>query len=305
MKKNIFYQWISGIVTCLLLIGGISLGMTEERAYAASYVWKLVEGPVTEAGLEEYYGVSHKLSYEIDPKSRVIVHKRTTSYDTQSDGHVEGNFQTEYTLLPEVIRGGEKVYVAISASVDNNMKNFLHGNSANVCLNSESNRFYRVSDDSSSGSNLSISTGPNHVLKASETVYYEIPAGKEAGETMMIKAVTSQGQMSMGEYVGGMITHWTYRWTKVTPGRGAVAKIVNCKGAKVKVTAKKQAGLTKYQVRYKVAGAKNWTTTKTAKTPSFVIKVKKGKKVTVQVRGYNAYGAGDWSTSKSFQTDKK
>ena len=76
-----------------------------------------------------------------------------------------------------------------------------------------------------------------------------------------------------------MITHWTYRWTKVTPGRGAVAKIVNCKGAKVKVTAKKKAGLTKYQVRYKVAGAKNWTTTKTAKTPSFVIKVKKARRL--------------------------
>ncbi len=304
MKKTVLCRWVARTLSGVLLCGTIFSGVMVDKARAAVYGWKLVQGPVTSPGLEEYYGTLHKLGYELDAKARVITHNRTTSYDTQSDGHVEGSFQTSYTLLPEIIRGGEKVYVAISSSVDNNMKNFIHGNSANVWLN-DTNRFYRKSDDSSSGSNLSISTGPGHVLQASETVYYEIPAGREAGDKMTIKAITSQGQMSMGEYVGGMTTCWTYQWGNVSPGKGSITKLSNVKGAKVKVVVKKQSGFTKYQIRYKVLASKKWTTVKAAKTNTFLIKVTKGKKVTVQARGYNAYGPGDWSSAKSLKTDRK
>ena len=136
------------------------------------------------------------------------------------------------------------------------MKKSIHSNSANVFLN-DSTRFYRKSDDSNYGSDLYITTGPDSVLQASETVYYVIPEGKEAGENMTIKAETSQGQSSMGVLVGGMTTTWTYKWTNISPVKGNVAKIANVKGAKAKVKVKKVTDIQKYQIRYKAGNTKN------------------------------------------------
>ncbi len=94
--------------------------------------------------------------------------------------------------------------------------------------------------------------------------------------------------------------------TSVTKPKKATVKLSQVKGAKAKATVTKQAGATKYQIRYKVGNAKKWSTNIKASTKNtFTIKVKKGKKVYVQARAYNSAGWGAWSKTKSLKTDKK
>ena len=294
--------------------------------------WTLTSEPDTKKGIEEYNGTTHKMSYEVNKEKNTITHYRTTSYSTQADGLVEGNFVTVYSMPPANISGLATVTLTLSTSVDNNMKNFIHSNTLNVYFNND--KFYRKSDNSNEGSNLSISTGPNHVLSGSETVYYKVPNGKEAGETMEIRAETTQGQSSMGVPVGGMTTTWSYKWVvQTTPdptpaptptqdpttqeptspepviisklSKGVVAKISNVKGPKAKVTVKTVSGATKYQIRYKVGNDKKWKTAKKSSSNVFTIKVKKGKKISVQARVINDTGAGAWGKTKKFKTDRK
>ncbi|MBQ8085327.1 MAG: hypothetical protein IJ232_04400 [Lachnospiraceae bacterium] len=330
-KKNTLFVGISILFLCItLLIGNNVKAQDAETGY-----WSLTSGPVTEAGLEEYYGDSHKLSYKEDKENNTITHFRTTSFTSDAYGYVEGNFITTYSLAPSKLEAGQTVSFDISASVDNNMKNYLCGNYANVYLN-DSIRFYRKSDDSSYGTNLSITTGPNHVWSGSETVYYKIPAGKKEGDTITITAETSRGQASMGVLVGGMTTKWTYTWVAIKtttpepaandpktstdnsgqsikkteptvsiPQKGIVAKIKNVKGAKAKVTVKVIDNVSKYQIRYRVGSAKKWKSMKASAKNTFTLKVKKGKIVYVQARYSNAAGAGKWGKTKKFKTDRK
>ncbi|MCR4689946.1 MAG: hypothetical protein K5739_01185 [Lachnospiraceae bacterium] len=307
-----------------VILGALMLVCPEVKAAETTGgYWSLTSGPVITPGLQEYYGTKHALSYKIDTAAGLIYHYRTTSYDTDADGHVEGHFTTSITMAPTKINGGETVTFNLNTSVDNNMKNFIHSNSINVYCNKI--KFYRKSDDSNYGADLSISTGPNHVLQGSEIVYYKVPVGKEAGETMTILEETSQGQSSGGVMVGGISTEWTYKWvvqnqaptptptqepTQPTPqiskpGKAQVAKIANVKGAKVKVTVQAVSGATAYQIRYKVGNAKKWKTVKQSSGQLFTIKVKKGKKVSVQARACNAAGKGPWGKTKKLKTDKK
>jgi len=91
------------------------------------------------------------------------------------------------------------------------------------------------------------------------------------------------------------------------PAKVTGVKIVNVKGAKVKVSFKKAARAKGYKVVYTV-GKK--TVTKTTKKTSITLKVKKGAKVTVKVRAYNhkadkSVQYGTYSAKKSLKTDKK
>ncbi|SDX02799.1 Ig-like domain (group 2) [Lachnospiraceae bacterium KHCPX20] len=91
------------------------------------------------------------------------------------------------------------------------------------------------------------------------------------------------------------------------PAKVTGVKIVNVKGAKVKVSFKKAARAKGYKVVYTV-GKK--TVTKTTTKTSITLKVKKGAKVTVKVRAYNhkadkSVQYGTYSAKKSLKTDKK
>ncbi|MBO6016328.1 MAG: hypothetical protein J6P60_07090 [Lachnospiraceae bacterium] len=295
-----------------LLVGFTLFSTTDVSAQDDAGYWSLTSGPVTEAGLEEYYGTTHKLSYKLDSAKNTITHLRTTSYSNDEDGYIEGNFVTTFSLAPATINADETVTFQLSSNVDNNMKNYIHTNSVNVYLN-DTIRFYRKSDDSSYGSDLLIQTGPDHVWSGSETVYYKISAGSKAGETMTLTAETSQGQMSSGQLVGGMTTKWTYQWVAATPtkptvskpGNGVVAKIKNVKGAKAKVTVKAASGISQYQIRYKVGKSKKWKTLKASSKKVYTLKVQKGKVVSVQARYINSAGKGAWGKTKKMKTDKK
>ena len=304
MNKK-FRKIISLVLTCFIVTGMFLSGGACRQVQAAYYGWKLVKGPVTHKGIEEYYETKHQLSKKVDSANGVVKHLRTTSYSTQADGLVQGKFVTSYTIPPSVIKGEQKITLKIKSSVDCNMKNYLHGNYCNFYINNGYPKFTRKSDNSNSGNNLSITTGPNRKLKGTESVYCVIPAGKKNGETMTIVAETSIGQASMGELVGGMTTTWTYKWTNLSPKKGVVSKIANVKGAKAKITVQAVSGAKKYQIRYKVGKAKNWTTVKAKTARTFTINVNSGKKVTVQARVTNAYGTGSWGASKSKTTDKK
>lgn len=292
------------VIPAILLAALFAFPAIPAKADETGY-WKLIQGPVSEKGLEEYLGTRHALTYVHDDDKKIVSQLRTTSYDTQADGHVEGNFTTTFSYAPDRIEKDQTVYIDITSSVDNNMKNFIHSNACNVYLNSQ--KFYRKSDDSSSGSDLKIQTGPNNVLSGSETVYYKVDPGKENGETMKIVMETSQGQMSEGKYVGGITTTWNYVWVvekkadpapAAKPGKGVI-KSLKAKGGKVKVTVKAVSGTTAYQIRYKAGKSKKWKTVKSSAKNSFSFKAKKGTKVSVQARLTNSAGSGAWGKTKS------
>lgn len=293
---------IRTVIPAVLLAALFTLPAIPVKADETGY-WKLTGGPVSEKGLEEYLGTRHALTYVHDDAKKIVSQLRTTSYDTQADGHVEGNFTTTFSYAPDRIEKDQTVYIDITSSVDNNMKNFIHSNACNVYLNSQ--KFYRKSDDSSYGSDLKIQTGPDNVLSGSETVYYKVDPGKENGETMKIVMETSQGQMSEGKSVGGITTTWNYVWVvekkadpAVKPGK-AVIKSVKTKGGKAKVTVKAVSGTTAYQIRYRTGSSKKWKTVKKSAGNTFTVKAKKGKKISVQARLYNSAGSGAWSKTKS------
>ena len=294
------------VIPAVLLAALFAFPAIPAKADETGY-WKLIQGPVSEKGLEEYLGTKHELSFDHDDNKRIVSHFRTTSYDTQADGHVEGHFSSTFSYAPERIGPEETIYIDMSTEVDNNMKNFLHSNSCTVYNGNM--KFYRKSDDSNYGAELSISTGPNHVLSGSETVYYKIPAGKEAGEKMTINMETSQGQMSSGVMVGGISTVWNYEWVVekkedpapapvAKPGKGVI-KSLKAKGGKVKVTVKAVSGTTAYQIRYKAGKSKKWKTVKSSAKNSFSFKAKKGTKVSIQARLTNSAGSGAWGKTKS------
>lgn len=84
------------------------------------------------------------------------------------------------------------------------------------------------------------------------------------------------------------------------PAKVTLKSVKAVKGRKVKVTYKKATGAAGYQIKYTVKGSKAKTKT-TTKTTYTLKKLKKGKKVTVQVRAY-AKGKkifGAWSKKKS------
>lgn len=269
--------------------------------------WKLTQGPVSEEGLEEYYGTKHDLSFTHDDNKKVVSHLRTTSYDVQDGGHIEGHFSTTFSYAPEKIDPDQTIYIDITSSVDNNMANMIHSNSCNVYYGSL--RFTRKSDDSNYGSDLKIQTGPDHVLSGSETVYYKIPAGKAKGEKMTILMETSQGQMDSGKMVGGISTTWNYEWVvekkddpapapAAKPGKGVI-KSIKAKGKKVTVTVKAVNGTSSYQIRYKIGNSKKWKTVKKSSKNTFTVKAKKGAKVSVQARLESTAGTGAWGKTKS------
>lgn len=96
------------------------------------------------------------------------------------------------------------------------------------------------------------------------------------------------------------ITLSGYSLASAKPAKVALKKVKALKGGKVKVTYKKATGAAGYQIKYTVKGSKAKTKT-TTKTSYTIKKVKKGKKVTVQVRAYakgkKVFGA--WSKKKS------
>ena len=301
---------IKTAIPAVLLAAFLAIPAIPVKAEETGY-WKLIQGPVSEKGLEEYYGKKHDLSFVHDDNKRIVSHFRTTSYGTQADGHVEGHFSSTFSYAPERIGPEETIYIDMSTEVDNNMKNFLHSNSCNVYYGNM--KFYRKSDDSNYGAELSISTGPNHVLSGSETVYYKIPAGKEAGEKMTILMETSQGQMDSGRMVGGISTTWNYEWVvekkedptptpapAAKPGKGVI-KSIKAKGKKVTVTVKAVNGTSSYQIRYKIGSSKKWKTVKKGAKNTFTVKASKGKKISVQARLENSGGTGAWGKTKSIK----
>jgi Fibronectin type III domain. len=97
---------------------------------------------------------------------------------------------------------------------------------------------------------------------------------------------------------------------KIVPKKNSVSKITAGKKS-MKVQWKKVSAvqkITKYEIRYRVAGTTKWKTKKYApKTSSTTIKsLKKGKKYQVQIRSYKTVkGAKYYSNWSSIKTSKK
>ena len=96
----------------------------------------------------------------------------------------------------------------------------------------------------------------------------------------------------------------------ISPAKGAVSKLAIGK-KKIKVTAKSQkaSGVTGYQIRYRVKGAKKWKTINTTKNVRTVKKLKKGKKYQFKVRAYVKIDGqkyyGKWSKVKTSKKVRK
>ena len=139
---------------------------------------------------------------------------------------------------------------------------------------------------------------------------YQSPVVKLAGTTLKKGTDYSiqywdnknVGKATMNFWGEGKYGGYLERTFKIIPAKAKI-KSTAAKKRALKVTIAKKAaayGTKKFQIRYKIKGAKKWKTKfVTSRTPT-IKKLKKGKRYVVQVRAYkNKSYVGKWSLKKT------
>ena len=204
MNKRIIHS-LTGVVLSMAMTLPLFTPATVKAEEQTGY-W-VFTGYEYEHGDEEYYGNVHEMEYDYDEQNGEVKFYRETTF-SNADGTFSAYWDSKCTIPSETIPGDSEVRLQMYTEVSGNtMDGLIYSNSCSARLGKNLDiPFYK--DGTYERGYVTAKTGPDYTKAESLTVWREVDAGREAGETTEIVFEAGLGR---GED-GWMRIIWNYEW---------------------------------------------------------------------------------------------
>ena len=206
MKRKLFHCLICSVLMIALLFGTLP-GTAPVKVSASQPGNWICTGYTYDQGYEEYLGNVHEMQYNYDEQSGVVKYYRKTTF-SNDDGTFSAYWDSTCSIPPASFPGDSEVRMQIYTEVSGNtMDNMIFINSCYV-KEGQNSTLYFYKDGTYQSGYVSAVTGPDYTKSEALTVWREIDAGRNAGDTTEIVFYAGLGR---GED-GWMRIIWNYEW---------------------------------------------------------------------------------------------